>query len=230
MFKPIGSYKSQSIMPKPLLEEIQHANGKSFKSLLQSFERTIDENNRVGVNSGMYLTTNAYITQPVATSKSRRKGQQNDARKKISNVAILATLDEMTDLADAINCFDGKSFDHSGQKNNVGVNKDKPVTTTVDIDEMSISSFHSGSRRASSIISRPVSIGSETEGGGCGGSVASNRSKNSAVARPSARIRELPRDIQIGSSGYDTTDDEDSDCDSDDDDDRLSTRIQPRYW
>jgi hypothetical protein len=218
------------IMSKSTPAVMKKDNGTSLKCVLENFERTIYENNRVGVNSGMYLTTNVCMNHSSGASinKSRRKDQRNDGRKTMSNVSILATLDEMTDLRDAIDCFDSKSMDYSLHKNILG--KDKPVTATEDADEMSISSFHSGSRRASSIISRPISISSDTEGGGCGGSTASSRSKNSVVARPSARIRELPRDIQIRSCDYDTTDDDNSDSDSDDEEDEHATPIKSRYW
>lgn len=216
-------------MSKPSSAKMQQAVGTTLKSVLENFERTIEENNRAGVNSGMYLTKNVATKHSSVPSicASRRKDHRNESRKTMSNVAILATLDEMTDLTEAISTFDSKSIDCPVHQNTVG--KDKPSTTTDDIDEMSISSFHSGSRRASSIISRPISICSDTEGGG-GGSAASSRSKNSVVARPSARIRELPRDIQIGSCDYDTADDDSSDSDDENEDDERPTHYKSRYW
>lgn len=200
----------------------------TLKSLLETFERTIDENNRVGVNSGMYLNTNVSIKQSSTRSNSgSRKDLRNEGRKTMSSVSILATLDEMTDLADAaIYELDSNVMDHSLHRNRAA--KEKPFTHSDDSDEMSITSFHSGSRKASSIMSRPISIGSDTEGGGCGVSTTSSRSKNSTVARSSARIRELPRDIQIRSCDYDTTDDDSSDSDSGDDE--HPTSITSRYW
>ena len=221
------------MMSKSTPKLTQQVNGSTLKFVLDNFERTINENNRVGVNSGMYLTTNVCIKHLSGTpnTKSRRKDQRSDGRKTMSNVTILATLDEMTDLTDAINGFDNTTMDHSLHKQKES--NDKPFTSTNDVDEMSISSFHSGSRRASSIISRPVSICSDTEGGACGGSTASSRSKNNVVTQPSARIRELPRDIQIGSCDYDTTDDDNSESDSDDDDDdddEHPTQFKTRYW
>jgi hypothetical protein len=209
----------------------------TLKSLLETFERTIDENNRVGVNSRMYLAPNTGNHLPktsdrihVATRKDqrndgKRKDQRNDGKKTMPNVAILTTLDEMTDLADEIINLSNHTTDHSVRRNTTV--KKKPVTMNDECDEMSITSFHSGSRRPSSIISRPVSIESEV---GCGSSNDS-RNKNIGVIPSSTRIVELPRDIQIRSSDYDTTDDDESDGDdSDDDDDAHPTVLKSRFW
>ena len=211
---------------------IHQSNGKSLKSVLENFERIIDENNRVDLYSGTCLSTKAYIKHMTLASihQSRRKDQRNDGGKRMTSKALLATLDEMTDLTDAIICFNSRTIDPSLPKKTASV--DKSVTSTEDVDEMSISSFHSGSRRVSSIISRKISVDSVIEYDGCGGSTTSSKSKNSAVARPSARIKELPRDIQIGSFGYDSTDDENSESDSDDNenDDERPNHFKSRYW
>jgi hypothetical protein len=192
----------------------------SLRSVLANFEKTIDENERVGVNSGMYLTTN--VTKSKASSKAIRKNQQRYERtlekgkKPKANLTIPATLDETSDFLDTVINFD--PFDESLMHTSFS-------QSAADIDEMSIISFHSGSRR-SSVVSRTTSLHSDEDDTKSG--------RGSVISRSSARIRELPRDVLIESNdNSDSDSDSSSSTDSDMGDDEVFLQYpvrKVRHW
>jgi hypothetical protein len=189
----------------------------SLRSVLATFEKTIDENERVGVNSGMYLTTNVKKTtgSTKVIRKNRYERKLDKAKKSKPNLTIPATLDETSDFVDFV--------DTVYKFNSLDINLMQSSSSTADMDEVSVISFHSGSRR-SSVVSRTISLNSDEDDGKSG--------RGSVISRSSARIRELPRDVQIES--YDDSDSSNSsDSDIDDDDDEVfveKATHKVRHW
>jgi hypothetical protein len=178
----------------------------SLKSVLAKFEKTIDENNHVGVNSGMYLTTSTKYTAVSLPSVRHNRGRYNshasDKEKKTKSSGRTTNL--VLDFDQ--NC---ESQHRRGSNTSMATR----VTEVSDCDDISRKSFTSGSRRASTVITRNLSVDSE-EGSIC-----------SSVLRASAQIRELPREVLIGMN-----DDDSDDSDDDDDDMSCSGPVSLRHW
>jgi hypothetical protein len=193
------------------------------KNVLASFEKTIMDNNRFSVSSGMYLTaqlSQANAKQPKLagmTPAGGRRGKQASFRQ------LVYTIPEHLDDE---NCVD------------FTLTIDDTINILSDDDDLSVVSMHSGSRRGS--------IGSGSRRGSVV-SLQSNhtmiaedniddrsaRSGTSAISKTSDRIRALPRDLELSCHDSSCSSSSDDDDESEDDFQVQSSgvpRSTPRHW
>jgi hypothetical protein len=193
------------------------------KNVLSNFEKTIMDNNRYSVTSGMYLTaqlSQANSKQPKSAGMTPIGGRRG---KPASFRQLVYTIPEHFDDE---NCID------------FTLTIDDTMNILSDDDDLSVVSMHSGSRRSSigsgsrrgSIVSLQSNHTMIAEDSSHDRSV---RSGISAISKTSDRIRALPRDLELSNhdSSYSSSSDEDDE--SDDDLQVRSSgepRIAPRHW
>lgn len=193
------------------------------KNVLANFEKTIMDNNRFSVTSGMYLTaqlSQATAKQPKSaamTPRGRKRGKQASFRQ------LVYTIPEHVD---------DKKCD------GFTLTIDDTMNILSDDDDLSVVSMHSGSRRSSigsgsrrgSVVSLQSSHSMIAEDNA---DERSARSGNSAISKTSDRVRALPRDLEISNHDSSCSSSSDDEDESDDDSHVRScvvTSRTPRHW
>ena len=197
------------------------------RNVLANFEKTILENRRFSVTSGMYLSAKLSQTNTVKQQTSAGINPNGGKRGKPS-ISLKEVVHKIPDHLDE-SCVDFTVTIDDTENRSAFSDDD-------DISVMSYMSLHSGSRRSSigggsrrgSIVSLPSNHAGMLDENY---DDRSTRSNTSVISKTSARIRELPRDLEL--SSHDSSYSSSSDDSIDEQPFRSSIAASgkaPRHW